>query len=107
MVSNTTYYNLTSRVLRNDGGLTNYLDFNHNTVVNTGQRFGELGEVLEAHVTNNVIINTGFLGLGPTDTNWVMSADTLGSDVMGEQVINVRNNNISSISRSWMPVRTA
>ena len=94
VVSNTTYYNLTSRVLRNDGGLTNYLDFNHNTVVNTGQRFGELGEVLEAHVTNNVIINPGFLGLGPTDTNWVMRADTLGSDVMGEQVINVRNNNI-------------
>ena len=51
-------YNLTGRLMRDGGGILNYFRFNHNTVVNIFDRVLAMGEVKQAHVTNNLFINT-------------------------------------------------
>ncbi len=96
-VENCTFYNLTSRVLRDDGGIINYAHFNHNTLVNIGQRGVTFGEVVSASFTNNLLINTSFLGsaaLGDQELATV-SVDTL-LDVTKTQTVDIRNNNIYS-----------
>lgn len=61
-VENSTFYNLSSRIIRNGGGVTNFVRINQVTSVNTGDRTFELGEVAEATLTNSIFVNTGFLG---------------------------------------------
>ncbi|MEN0003539.1 MAG: T9SS type A sorting domain-containing protein [Bacteroidota bacterium] len=61
-VENSTIYNLTARILRDDGGLINWLRWNHTTCVNTGDRTLDIGEGLEVEVKNNLFINPAFLG---------------------------------------------
>ncbi|MCI4647460.1 T9SS type A sorting domain-containing protein [Phaeodactylibacter sp.] len=61
-VENTTFYNLSARMLRDDGGVVNYAKFNHVTGVNLGDRTVDLGEFVEAEITNNLFVNSGFLG---------------------------------------------
>ncbi|MEM1324915.1 MAG: T9SS type A sorting domain-containing protein [Bacteroidota bacterium] len=61
-VENSTIYNLTARILRDDGGTINYLLWNQNTSVNTGDRTLDIGEGLDVTVTNNLFINPAFRG---------------------------------------------
>lgn len=61
-VENTTFYNLSARMLRDDGGVVNYAKFNHVTGVHLGDRSIDLGEFVEAEITNNLFVNSGFLG---------------------------------------------
>lgn len=68
---NNTWYNLTSRILRDGGGIIKYCYINHNTVVNIAQWGCSIGGAIEAHFRNNLFINTGFLGRSSTQT-WVM-----------------------------------
>lgn len=68
---NNTFYNLTSRILRDGGGIIKYAWINHNTVVNVAQWGCSIGPAIEAHFRNNLFINTGFLGRSSTQT-WVM-----------------------------------
>ena len=98
VIQNSTFYNLTSTVLRDGGGIIRYADINHNTVVNIGQRGFDFGEIQTLHFTNNVVINAGYLGAAPADDDPafprnVIIVDTLGVDIVGDQVVNVRNNN--------------
>ncbi len=93
IVENSTFYNLTSRVLRDDGGPNNYVRFNHNTLVNIGQFGVSFGETREAIFTNNLVINAGFLGNAPGDTRDVVELDSL-SDMTATQIVDIRNNNI-------------
>ena len=62
VVENTTAYNLTSRFLRDDGGLIGYARVVHNTFYNFGQGSLHFGETAELVCTNNLFINTSFLG---------------------------------------------
>ncbi len=55
-------YNLTGRMTRDGGGLLNYFRFNHNTCVNVFSQPLAMGEVKEAHVSNNLFVNAGFQG---------------------------------------------
>ena len=102
VVENTTFYNLTSRVVRDDGGgFIKYHKFDHNTVVNTGQFVSSPFEVQEMVFTNNLIINGGFLGqTDSTNADRYMiqidslAVDSLGNPVRdGEQIIRISNNN--------------
>ncbi len=101
VIQNSTFYNITSNVLRNGGGIINYADINHNTIVNIGQYGLDLGEVITAHVTNNQFINVGYMGTtefieldDPDETGRVVVVNPLQSDITATQVMNVRNNNI-------------
>ena len=62
VAENNTIYNLTSRFVRDDGGLTNYARVVHNTFYNLGQGSVHFGETAELICSNNLFINTSFLG---------------------------------------------
>jgi len=67
---NNTFYNLTSRILRDGGGVIKYCYINHNTVVNSGQMGCTIGSVIDGYFTNNLFFNTGFLGTDSATTDW-------------------------------------
>lgn len=91
-VENCTLYNLTFRVLRDGGGRINYAHFNHNTIVNIGFGAIDLGEVLNAYVANNLIMNGDFLGVNPATGDFVLQmAEWTGSETPS---ITIKNNNI-------------
>ncbi len=99
---NNTFYNLTSQVLRDGGGgIINYAYVNQNTVVNIGknQTF-EFGPVVEAVMTNNMIINGAFYGYNTNsddDPNYIVGLDSLTQselDSLGAQSFTANNNNV-------------
>jgi hypothetical protein len=61
-VENTTFYNLSARLLRDGGGVIKYAKFDHVTGVNFGDRSIDLGDFVEAEITNCLFVNPGFLG---------------------------------------------
>ena len=65
---NNTFYNLTSRIIRDGGGIIKYCRVNHNTVVNVGQMGCTFGPVIKGYFTNNLFFNTSFLGQDTTRT---------------------------------------
>jgi hypothetical protein len=92
---NSTWYNLPSRVLRDGGGYINYAKFDNNTIVNTGRRVAEFGEVVELEFTNNLMVNCGFLGQDTAATSAQIVVDSLeNADIIGlDQSVLIRNNN--------------
>ena len=102
VVENSTFYNLTSRIVRDDGGgFIRYHKFDHNTVVNVGQFVTSPFEVQEMIFTNNLIVNGGYLGQTDStnaDRSLItidsLSVDSLGNPIRdGEQMIRISNNN--------------
>ncbi|MCK9279504.1 MAG: T9SS type A sorting domain-containing protein [Melioribacteraceae bacterium] len=98
VLENNTFYNLTSRILRDGGGIINYVRINHNTVVNIAQRGVTIGEAIEAHITNNIFYNCGFLGNEATNLtpNEVIETSPLGTDYTSQgikQILEIKNNN--------------
>lgn len=91
-VENCTFYNLTFRILRDGGGRINYAYFNHNTIVNIGFGAIDLGEVLTARVTNNLIKNGNFLGVNPATGDYII--ETLPWTGTETPDIIISNNNI-------------
>ena len=92
VVENCTWYNLTSRAVRDDGGVINYARFNHNTFVNLGQRVVTFGPTNTAIFTNNMVVNGGYYG------NKMLVEEELANVVIDpgdavEQVRDIRNNN--------------
>jgi hypothetical protein len=61
-VENSTFYNFTARLLRDDGGVINWLRWNQTTCVNSGDRTLDMGQTRQAIVTNNLFINPAFMG---------------------------------------------
>jgi len=61
---NNTMYNLTDRVIRSMGDITNYMEFDHNTIINNQGVHGsiQLGNAKEAVITNNIFANPITLG---------------------------------------------
>lgn len=105
---NNTFYNVTSRPYRSGGGIARYVNFNHNTYINTGQRIGSWEEIIEFRFTNNLILNGGFLGVSVPDDGGepaaLMDLDSLSTDgisdlsnILGSidttQIAIIRNNN--------------
>ena len=104
-VENNTMYNMGADVIRDDTGILPYLFFNHNTVVNAGDRF-EVERAIKAIVTNNVFVNGGAepkppnsLGL-PAD---FVDLDTLNVEGLTEadRIITFRNN-VYSFSQAFL-----
>lgn len=96
VIENCTFFNITSRVLRDDGGVLNYSRINHNHFVNIGQRLVSLGEVIEAEFTNNMVVDAGFLGTTSGLDYHLIEMDSLQQDLIDAghtQKINLKNNN--------------
>ncbi|GBD92030.1 hypothetical protein BMS3Abin04_02763 [bacterium BMS3Abin04] len=108
---NSTFYNMSARVLRDDGGYLKYAYVNHCTFVNLGYRIMEFGEAVDVTFKNNLCINDGFVGQGPTDGRALIEIDSLASDnVAGlEQRVNISYNNFyidPAIAASYNPDST-
>jgi hypothetical protein len=96
VIENSTFYNITSRILRDGGGIINYCKVNHNHFVNIGQRLLSLGEVIEVEFTNNLVYNAGFVGDAPNTNYELLEIDTLKKDLTDQgfvQTVKINNNN--------------
>ncbi|UCD37242.1 MAG: T9SS type A sorting domain-containing protein [Fidelibacterota bacterium] len=63
VVENCTFYNIISKVMREGGsGYVKYMKWDHCTFYNVGEEFMEFEQVGELIFTNNLVVNTGFLG---------------------------------------------
>jgi len=92
VMENNTFYNITSRILRDGGGIINYAKINHNTLVNVGQMGCSIGEAIEVTFTNNLFINTSFFGRAPESTWSSFEVSPLIEEGIN-QVVNFSNNN--------------
>lgn len=93
---NNTFYNFTSRILRDGGGKINYARINHNTVVNVGQMGISFGEIIELEFKNNMFVNTSFFGKTPESTWSSFDVLPLREDLVNEgveQKLTILNNN--------------
>ena len=111
---NNTFFNLTSRIIRDGGGVIKYCRINHNTVVNVGQMGCTMGSVIKGSFTNNLFVNTGFLG---NDTSSTASVNyTVGTGPLSQawltlgyvQKLEIHNNNFyvsPEIIAAFPPVR--
>ncbi len=91
-IYNTLVYNITSRILRNGGGVTNWARIDQNTFVNTGQRGMEFGFAKDVFVTNNMIVNVGLRGKGEGGSQaFVEIQEWIGQ---GSQTLVVSHNNL-------------
>ncbi|MEM9984336.1 MAG: FlgD immunoglobulin-like domain containing protein [Bacteroidota bacterium] len=61
-VENSTFYNLSARLLRDDGGVINFIRWVNTTCVNTGDRTLNMGAAYEVDVRNNLFHNYAFMG---------------------------------------------
>ncbi|NOY94967.1 MAG: T9SS type A sorting domain-containing protein [Chlorobi bacterium] len=96
VIENCTFYNITSRILRDGGGIINYCKINHNHFVNIGQRLITFGEVIEAELTNNMVINAGFYGAYPGSNYELVELDSIKKDLSDQgivQSVKINNNN--------------
>lgn len=96
IIENSTFYNLTSRVIRDDGGTIKYVRMNNNTMVNIGQMgitFGPTG-ILE--LKNNIAMNAGFMPLDNDNVgDWIVfSVDSVTIDSVTKvaPVVDMKNN---------------
>ncbi|MFA8342474.1 MAG: T9SS type A sorting domain-containing protein [Rhodothermaceae bacterium] len=90
VIENSTFYNLTSTVLRDGGGLVNHFVYNHNTAYNIGQRGFDFGQAKYAEVTNSVFANCGFFGQPPAETEF-LRAVIVGDTLDGQSIV-IKNN---------------
>jgi len=101
VIQNTTFYNLTDRIVRTMGGGINYFMFDHNTGFNIQGRHGtfNMGRSKEIHITNNIIRDPQLQGncnyfteeQTQPDTNnfYIVTIDT----VLDGMVVDIKNNN--------------
>jgi hypothetical protein len=98
VIFNTVAYNITSRFLRDGGGLIDYAEVNQNTFVNSSQRGFDFGEIGELIFTNNMIANGSFEGVDVPegDNGFEEGFVTIAewSNDPGAQQLTVTNNNI-------------
>jgi hypothetical protein len=111
IIRNTTFYNLSDRIIRNIGTTVNYIKFDHNTgLTNQGYHGGlQGGKVRELIVTNNIFFNQIAYGsykrrtklLTPNTSEQTQPENTLmfvvtidTSYLIPQQKITVRNNNV-------------
>lgn len=88
-VENTTFYNLSSRLLRPDDGTINWTRWNHVTSVHTGDRSLDLEEALTVEVTNCLFVNPAFLG----DDEPGSSSFQIDESDDDPQTVTITNNN--------------
>ncbi|MGW8317496.1 MAG: T9SS type A sorting domain-containing protein, partial [Bacteroidales bacterium] len=75
---NCTFYNITSRIIRDDGGVLGYAQFTNNTFMNVGQHGITFGPTGAAMLVNNLFVNFGFMPTDARDPNYVFSIDSVG-----------------------------
>ena len=102
-VENSTMYNLGHAVIRNSGGITGHLYFNHNTVMNITQYF-RVGEAQEFVLKNNIFRNIYTIGetLDNQDRAFVEVREQPAGFDENERVMKVNYNNIGYLDEEFV-----
>lgn len=110
LVNNTMYLG-THFVIRPHGGTVNYLEFDHNTVVDWGYQI-DIGLSKEVVFTNNLIMNVGFRGnsgregVGYSDQSLLtfMRADSIEAYNDADRSLVISNNNMGTMLQEYQDV---
>ncbi len=98
VIEDCTFYNITSRVIRDGGGHIKYSKINNNTFVNVGGHRGfDFGVIAGLDFTNNVLHNVGFIPRDTASSSAVIMIDPITQELidMGlTQEVNISNNSI-------------
>jgi len=96
IIENSTFYNVTSRVIRDDGGTIKYVRMNNNTMVNIGQMGITFGSTGMLELKNNIAMNAGFMPLDDDDVgDWIVfSVDSVTIDSVTKvaPLVDMKNN---------------
>ena len=91
VLENSTFYNLTSRVIRDGGGYIVYCRVNHCTMYNIGQYGVSIGPAYNAVFTNNVMSNGGYYGNWPAVSRVLFEVEP--GPEPGTSVFEIHDNN--------------
>jgi hypothetical protein len=98
VIEDCTFYNITSRIIRDGGGYIKYSKINNNTFVNVaGHRGFDFGVIAGLDFTNNILHNVGFIPKDSASSSAVIMMDPISQELidMGlTQSINISNNSI-------------
>ncbi len=102
---NCTFYNITSRIIRDAGGTINYVRMNNNTMVNIGQMGITFGPTVMLEFKNNIAVNAGFLPKDDDDGWIVFSIDSVTIDSVTKvaPVVDMTNNTAYLDSAKLLP----
>ncbi len=93
IIENSTFYNITSRIIRDGGGYIKYAKVNNNTFVNIGQHGITFGQVGMLEVKDNLFMNAAFIPQDEEDGRYVLSVDSLNGAIPDvTQTVMVQNN---------------
>ncbi|HKK61771.1 MAG TPA: T9SS type A sorting domain-containing protein [Bacteroidales bacterium] len=97
VIEDCTFYNITSRLLRDGGGHIKYCKINHNTFVNAGGSRGfDFGVIAGLDFTNNIAHNVGYVPQDTTSSRALIMIDPISQELLDmgfTQSINISNNN--------------
>lgn len=77
MFDNCTFYNVTFGIIRDDGGTIKYASMNNNTIVNVGIKGIDFGPAEKVVMTNNIVMNAGFIPMHIDDDDFILSVDSI------------------------------
>ncbi len=77
MFDNCTWYNILFGIIRDDGGTVKYASINNNTIVNVGWMGVNFGPSEKIIMTNNIVMNAGFLPMNTNRDLFMLSADSI------------------------------
>ncbi|MFC2081334.1 T9SS type A sorting domain-containing protein [Bacteroidota bacterium] len=91
-----TFFNITSRIIRDDGGWIKYCRFKNNTAVNIGQFGVSFGEVGYLDMKDNLFMNAGFFPDNSIDDpRYIVGFENIGKELINmgfTQEVNISNN---------------
>ncbi len=77
MFDNCTWYNITERIIRDAGGNIKYANINNNTMVNIGEMGLDFGPSEKIIMTNNIVMNAGFIPMNVANDDYLLSVDSI------------------------------
>lgn len=99
VIEDCTFYNITSRILRDGGGHIKYCKINNSTFVNAaGHRGFDFGVIAGLDFTNNILHNVGFIPKDTASSSAVIMMEPISQELLDmglTQSINITNNSIS------------
>lgn len=98
VIEDCTFYNVTSRMIRDGGGYIKYSKVNNSTFVNVGGHRGfDFGVIAGLDFTNNILHNVGFIPRDTASSSAVIMIDPISQELLDmglTQTINISNNMI-------------
>jgi len=98
VIEDCTFYNITSRVLRDGGGHIKYAKINNNTFANVaGHRGFDFGVIAGLDFTNNILHNVGFIPKDIASSSAIIMIEPISQELLDmglTQSINISNNSV-------------